>query len=746
MRHFVYVTKGTEIRLKNPAYHYRYAFFTLKRPGRYLYTYDYQEQECWCTYSEELSCRNWLQEDRMFDENCLPPDLEGYIRLEISRENVYGDEAAGADIQERDVFDIHYAVTEESFLARKTSRFLNRRDVRTEIEKTVSGISRCRKEHSLVFTLLADSHYVINGNWEYTAAAIEAVNERIGPDGIIHLGDLTDGLLDKETCREYSSRILNSIRAWGLLFYLTIGNHDSNYFRGNPDVLSDWEQYEYYLKDRVSGRLTEGQLWYYQDFPDQRLRMLFLHSYDNREKLRYGFSEREISWVGERLEELPGDYCVILFSHEAPVARLDYWASEIRGGARLMEVLERWQEQHDNRILAFIHGHTHADYIYGKRGFPIISVGCSKIEYFSGKKPQGAVRQMREERTVWQELWDTMIINTEERKIDFVRFGAGMDRSVEQNRSLQGMQLAGGKKPEIWAHRGASGYAPENTLEAFRLAVMMKAQGVELDVQFTKDMQLVVIHDETINRTSDGTGYVAEFTLKELRKFNYNRTHPEFSHTDIPTLKEVLELFAPTEMTVNIELKTGVRFYPGIEEAVVKVVQECGMQGRVIYSSFNHASVLRVREYDPDARLGFLYSDGTLNMPNYAKAQGMYALHPAFYNMKYPGFPEQCRENGIRLHVWTVNDEAAMEEMEQLGADSIITNYPDIAREVFYGEKVHTEELLSRMIVRQEESGGEQPEIRKKKGILHLMGLCYGVVRKGFVAIDRQVQRAAGKT
>lgn len=97
-------------------------------------------------------------------------------------------------------------------------------------------------------------------------------------------------------------------------------------------------------------------------------------------------------------------------------------------------------------------------------------------------------------------------------------------------------------KTRIWAHRGASGYAPENTLEAFKLAIDEKADGIELDVQLTKDKELVVIHDEKIDRTSNGKGYVKDYTLEELKKFNFNYGNEKYEEVKIPTLKEVYEL------------------------------------------------------------------------------------------------------------------------------------------------------------------------------------------------------------
>lgn len=237
-------------------------------------------------------------------------------------------------------------------------------------------------------------------------------------------------------------------------------------------------------------------------------------------------------------------------------------------------------------------------------------------------------------------------------------------------------------KPLVWAHRGASGYAPENTLAAFQKAVDLDADGVELDIQLTKDDQIVVIHDETINRTSDGKGWVKDYTLEELRAFNYNRTKPEYKHADIPTMREVFELLKPTGLFINIEIKTGVVFYEKIEEKILALTKEMGMEDRVCYSSFNHYTVTRIHELKPDAEVGFLYADGPIDMPSYGVKHGVNALHPALYNLQYDGFVKECKEKGLKLNVWTVNERPYMEMCCQYGVDAIITNYPDIAKEV----------------------------------------------------------------
>ena len=237
-------------------------------------------------------------------------------------------------------------------------------------------------------------------------------------------------------------------------------------------------------------------------------------------------------------------------------------------------------------------------------------------------------------------------------------------------------------KPLVWAHRGASGYAPENTLAAFQKAVDLGADGVELDIQLTKDDQIVVIHDETIDRTSDGKGWVKDYTLEELRAFSYNRTKPEYKHADIPTMREVFELLKPTGLFINIEIKTGVVFYEKIEEKILALTKEMGMEDRVCYSSFNHYTVTRIHELKPDAEVGFLYADGPIDMPSYGVKHGVNALHPALYNLQYDGFVKECKEKGLKLNVWTVNERPYMEMCCQYGVDAIITNYPDIAKEV----------------------------------------------------------------
>lgn len=240
-------------------------------------------------------------------------------------------------------------------------------------------------------------------------------------------------------------------------------------------------------------------------------------------------------------------------------------------------------------------------------------------------------------------------------------------------------QAAQHKKTQIFAHRGASHYAPENTMEAFALAIEQGADGIELDVQLTKDGQVVVIHDEKIDRVSNGKGAVRDYTLKELRQFSFHYKFPQFGKVRIPTLTEVLALLRPEKTMLNIELKTGVYWYPEIEQKVVDIVRESGMRQRVIYSSFNHYSVQRILELDPEAETAYLYSDVMLHVAAYAKETGVRGLHPAVFHVKMADFLKEYLDSGLAVRVWTVNAESDMRMLMEAGVDAIITNKPDAA-------------------------------------------------------------------
>ena len=185
-------------------------------------------------------------------------------------------------------------------------------------------------------------------------------------------------------------------------------------------------------------------------------------------------------------------------------------------------------------------------------------------------------------------------------------------------------------KTLVYGHRGASGAAPENTLEAFGLAARMGADGVELDVHICRSGELVVAHDETVDRVSDGTGYIRDLTLSELKRLRFNRTHPEYENARIPLLSEVFGLLRPTGLGINIELKNSIVDYPDLEKKVLDAADREFSLSRVIFSSFNHHSMLRMKQLAPSVPCGLLYEAVLVRPWEYARSLGVDAIHPHY--------------------------------------------------------------------------------------------------------------------
>jgi glycerophosphoryl diester phosphodiesterase len=232
---------------------------------------------------------------------------------------------------------------------------------------------------------------------------------------------------------------------------------------------------------------------------------------------------------------------------------------------------------------------------------------------------------------------------------------------------------------QIWGHRGAYRHMPENTLPGFTKAIELGADGVEFDVQLTRDGAVVVIHDETLDRTSTGSGLVRDRTLEELRRFNFNkRGVSEPKHMSIPTLDELLALLGPTSLAINIELKTGIVFYEGIERKTLDIVRAFGLLDRVLFSSFNHFSVQRLKALEPAAKTALLCGGGILVTGEQCAKVGACALHPDTRQMRYPGLIEDCHRRGVAVHAWTVDSEEDFAFANENGVDAVIVN--DVGR------------------------------------------------------------------
>ena len=233
----------------------------------------------------------------------------------------------------------------------------------------------------------------------------------------------------------------------------------------------------------------------------------------------------------------------------------------------------------------------------------------------------------------------------------------------------------------IQAHRGASAYFPENTLEAFSRAIEQGADCIELDVHLSKDGEIVVAHDARLERVSNGTGYINDHTLEELKSLDFSLTFNERSGVcRIPTLSEVFSLIKPSALAVNIEVKTTERLYPGLCEKLIGLAHEFAMGGRVLYSSFNHYSLREIKQIDPGAKIGLLYELAMVDPWVYANYVGADAIHPHYYVIAaLPETVKHCHENGVKVNVWTVDGNEAINMMLKSGVDGIITNKPDVA-------------------------------------------------------------------
>lgn len=230
----------------------------------------------------------------------------------------------------------------------------------------------------------------------------------------------------------------------------------------------------------------------------------------------------------------------------------------------------------------------------------------------------------------------------------------------------------------ILAHRGLHTHKPENTLPAFRLAIEQGADGIELDVQLAQDGSVVVNHDETVTRVWDGVGAIKDFTYEQLRTL-HARNNAEDAEVYIPTLEQVLALCAPSSIRINIELKTSIEPYPGIVDKTMELVDRFKMTDRVLYSSFNHQSLIAIKQRDIHAPIGLLYSDILYRPWDYAKSVGADAIHPAVNSLRTPNLVCSCHQYGIAVNVWTVDDPNLMRLCAQLKVDGIITNRPDVA-------------------------------------------------------------------
>jgi len=254
----------------------------------------------------------------------------------------------------------------------------------------------------------------------------------------------------------------------------------------------------------------------------------------------------------------------------------------------------------------------------------------------------------------------------------------------------------------VIAHRGASAYYPENTLVSFAGAVSMAADMVELDVQLTADGEVVVFHDEKINRCTNGKGAIADYTLARLKVLDAGSWYDKkFAGVRVPTLAEVLSL-CKNKIAVNIEIKTEAvtdEISGGIEEACLKIVYQIGMRDQVVFSSFDPRAIVHLKQIDCRMPAAILFDKkyyGSKLPSQIVESLGADAFNCSVRELNGKWLTD-LQQHGIPVNVYTVNDEKKLMRLLTLGVNGIFTNKPDVLKRVVADFMVKSE---SRMVKR----------------------------------------------
>ena len=239
-------------------------------------------------------------------------------------------------------------------------------------------------------------------------------------------------------------------------------------------------------------------------------------------------------------------------------------------------------------------------------------------------------------------------------------------------------------RPLVIAHRGSSAYAPENTLAAFTLAAEQGADAIELDVDLTRDGHVVVMHDATVDRTTDGQGRVADLALDEIRRVDAGAWKDAvFKGERVPLLEEVFEAVG-RRVLINVEIKGMLLHGHGLEEKVAALLEKHGLIDRAIISSFNPFALRRAKHIDPRLACGLIYAP---DLPIFLRDAWLAPLIPGL-NARHPhhsqvnrGMVDQFHARGLAVNVWTVNQAAIARAMAQAGVDGLMGDDPVLIRE-----------------------------------------------------------------
>lgn len=238
----------------------------------------------------------------------------------------------------------------------------------------------------------------------------------------------------------------------------------------------------------------------------------------------------------------------------------------------------------------------------------------------------------------------------------------------------------------IIAHRGMSQAYPENTLLAFEMAIDSNCDGIEFDVQLSKDLIPVIVHDETIDRTTNGKGYICNYNLDQLKMYNFGINF-NYENIPIPTLDEFLKLIVKKNYSklLNIEIKNDIVNYPNIEDKLLSLVLYYNLQDQVLFSSFNHQSMTKMRKLSKSVNIALLYNNETPDL-NQLLSLNAYSAH---FNIEMitKELVESLQNKNFKTLCYTANSPADIQKLLDMKVDGIFTDNPNLACEIVYDNK-----------------------------------------------------------
>lgn len=246
-----------------------------------------------------------------------------------------------------------------------------------------------------------------------------------------------------------------------------------------------------------------------------------------------------------------------------------------------------------------------------------------------------------------------------------------MNGHIKHSEAMKGFTVLG--------HRGAKGHAPENTLPSFYKAIELGATMFELDIHLSRDGELVVMHDKTVDRTTNGAGKVADLTWDEIKRLDAGSWYgEEFAGTRVPRLEDVFEAVAD-KILIDVEIKAGDGLYHGIVDRLVDLIKGTGLVERVLITSFHTEYLKEAREKLPGAQLGLIYEKPRENAISEAVSKGWQVLHPHL-RWVTKEWVDEAHANGLIVRGWNPNEVEPMRRLIEAGVDGVGTDYPELLR------------------------------------------------------------------